>query len=108
VPDAGVGGNVFPDTLEASAARMTERRFDALHYEGPGTDLEIGLLRSSCWEEGRIGRLGRVFYDTLLDENAASAAHRCRLHDEQRPVAVGGDLPCPGGRAVNSRYRARP
>ncbi len=42
------------DTLVASAARMTERRFDALHYEGPGTDLEIGLLRSSRWEAARF------------------------------------------------------
>jgi aminopeptidase len=38
------------DKLVASAARMTERRFDALHLEGPGTDLEIGLLRSSRWQ----------------------------------------------------------
>ncbi len=42
------------DTLVAGAARMTERRFDALHYEGPGTDLEIGLLRSSRWEAARF------------------------------------------------------
>ena len=27
-----------------SAERLTERGFDALHYEGPGTDLTIGLL----------------------------------------------------------------
>jgi aminopeptidase len=38
------------DTLVAGAARMTERRFDALHLEGPGTDLDIGLLRSSRWQ----------------------------------------------------------
>lgn len=42
------------DTLEASAARLTERRFDALHLEGPGTDLEIGLLRSSRWQAARF------------------------------------------------------
>ena len=32
------------DTLVGAAERLTERRFDALHYEGPGTDLTIGLL----------------------------------------------------------------
>jgi aminopeptidase len=37
------------ETIVASAARMTERRFDALHLQGPGTDLTIGLLRSSTW-----------------------------------------------------------
>ena len=36
-------------TIVASADRMTERRFDALHLQGPGTDLTIGLLPSSKW-----------------------------------------------------------
>jgi aminopeptidase len=151
--------------LKRSAAALTERRFDALHYEGPGTDFTVGLLPGARWlaadfetvdgiahmanlpteevftspdparldghvtatkplvlidgtvvenlrmrfeagrvvrvdadtaadvmrmivdrdagaarlgevalvdDEGRIGRLGTVYYDTLLDENAAS------------------------------------
>jgi len=37
------------ETLKGAAARMTERRFDALHFEGPGTDLTVGLLPSSRW-----------------------------------------------------------
>ncbi len=36
-------------TIVASAERLTERRFDALHFLGPGTDLTIGLLPSSRW-----------------------------------------------------------
>jgi len=35
--------------IVASADRLTERRFDALHLHGPGTDLTIGLLPSSRW-----------------------------------------------------------
>jgi aminopeptidase len=42
------------DTLVGSAGRMTERRFDALHYEGLGTDLTIGLLPSARWEAARF------------------------------------------------------
>jgi aminopeptidase len=42
------------DTLVASAEQMTERHFDALHYEGPGTDLTIGLLPSSGWQAARF------------------------------------------------------
>jgi aminopeptidase len=38
--------------LETVAARLTERRFDALHLEGPDTDLTIGLLPSSRWIGG--------------------------------------------------------
>jgi aminopeptidase len=36
-------------TIVASADRLTERRFDAIHLRGPGTDLTIGLLPSSKW-----------------------------------------------------------
>jgi aminopeptidase len=42
------------DTLITSAERLTERRFEALHYEGPGTDLTIGLLPSSGWRAARF------------------------------------------------------
>jgi aminopeptidase len=42
------------DTLVTSAGRLDERRFDALHYEGPGTDLTVGLLPSSGWHAARF------------------------------------------------------
>ena len=35
--------------IVASADRMTERRFDAINFKGPGTDLTIGLMPSSKW-----------------------------------------------------------
>ena len=38
--------------LVSAAERMTERHFDAVHLEGPGTDLTIGLLPSSRWIGG--------------------------------------------------------
>jgi aminopeptidase len=40
------------EALKGVAERLTERRFDALHLEGPGTDLTIGLLPSSRWIGG--------------------------------------------------------
>jgi len=42
------------DTLVSSAERLSERRFDAIRYEGPGTDLTIGLLPSSGWRAARF------------------------------------------------------
>jgi aminopeptidase len=38
--------------VAAAAARLTDRRFDALHLEGPGTDLMVGLLPTSSWIGG--------------------------------------------------------
>lgn len=164
-PDPVAAWNERADALSAAASRLNGHHFDSLHFEGPGTDLTVGLLESSTFHaardstvdgivhlanlpteevyatpdperteghvtstkplvlsdgtiirglrvgfeggraveidaeqgaevmrgraafddgasrlgevalvdrEGRIGRLGTVFYDTLLDENAAS------------------------------------
>jgi aminopeptidase len=38
--------------LRGAAERLTNQHFDALHFEGPGTDLTIGLLPTSRWIAG--------------------------------------------------------
>ena len=40
------------DQLSSAAGKMTARDFDALHYEGPDTDLTVGLIRGSSWVAG--------------------------------------------------------
>jgi aminopeptidase len=42
------------DALVSAAARLSERGFDALHYEGPGTDLTVGLLAGAHWQAARF------------------------------------------------------
>jgi aminopeptidase len=42
------------DALVSAAARLSERRFDALHYEAPGTDLTVGLLETGTWQAARF------------------------------------------------------
>ena len=37
------------ETIVAGADRLTERRFDTIHLQGPGTDVTVGLLPSSRW-----------------------------------------------------------
>jgi aminopeptidase len=37
------------ETLEGVARRLTERRFDAIRLQGPGTDLTVGLMPTSVW-----------------------------------------------------------
>ena len=36
-------------TVKRGASALTERRFDAIHLHGPGTDLTVGLYGSSIW-----------------------------------------------------------
>jgi aminopeptidase len=38
--------------LKAAGERLNELALDAIHYEGPGTDLTVGLLPSSSWLGG--------------------------------------------------------
>src|SRR5580765_815489 len=38
--------------LKGVASRLGERHFDAIHLEGPGTDLTVGLLPTSRWNGG--------------------------------------------------------
>jgi aminopeptidase len=40
------------NALKGAAERLTQRRFDAIRLEGPGTDLTIGLLPTSRWIGG--------------------------------------------------------
>jgi len=55
--------------IVASADRMTERRFDALHLKGPGTDVTIGLLPSSKWLGADFETAdGRTHYPNLPTE----------------------------------------
>ncbi len=42
------------DRLVSVAQRLTARRFDAIHYEGRGTDLTVGLLASGTWQAARF------------------------------------------------------
>ena len=53
-PDPIAAWRERADTLVSVAGRLTERGFDALHYEAPGTDLTLGLLPGGTWEAARF------------------------------------------------------
>jgi aminopeptidase len=51
-PDAGEAWRERGRQLKDVGARLTELRFDALRFEGPGTDLTIGLFPTSRFSGG--------------------------------------------------------
>src|SRR3954447_25128911 len=53
-PDPIAAWRARMDVLVGVADRLTARRFDALHYSGPGTDLTVGLLPSVRWPAARF------------------------------------------------------
>ena len=61
-PDPIAAWQVRADTLVEVAGRLTDRRFDALHFEGPGTDLTVGLLPSSSWMAARFSTIDGIVH----------------------------------------------
>jgi aminopeptidase len=48
-PDPGAAWEERMDTLNDSARRLAERRFDAIELRGPGTELTVGMLPTHTW-----------------------------------------------------------
>ena len=48
-PDPAAAWDERMDALNTSAARLAERRFDAIELRGPGTELTVGLLPTHTW-----------------------------------------------------------
>jgi aminopeptidase len=98
------------ETLVGAAERLTERRFDALHFEGPGTDLKVGLLPSSSWMAARFSTVdGLVHMPNLPSEEVFTTPDPQRVDGHVRstkPLELHGsiirdlEVRFEGGRAV--------
>jgi aminopeptidase len=56
-------------TLKGVASRLAERRFDAVHFSGPGTELTVGLLPSTGWLAAEFTTVdGKVHYPNIPSE----------------------------------------
>ena len=51
-PDPVAAWSEHMDKLQSRADGLNERRFDAIRFRGPGTDLTVGLLPQSRWGTG--------------------------------------------------------
>jgi aminopeptidase len=100
--------------LRTRAKAMTERRFDALHFRGPGTDLTIGLTPAFDWGAGTLEtRDGIVFVPNMPTEEVFTAPDARRTSGtvrSTRPLATSGGIIVEGlelrfedGRVVDAR-----
>ena len=96
-PDPAAAWSARLDELEARAAAMTERRFDAIRYRGPGTDLEVGLITDgSRWMAGRERTVhGQTHVANMPTEEVFTSPHRKRAEGTVRatmPFALLGGI----------------
>jgi aminopeptidase len=84
------------DSLVEAAARVTQRRFDALRFVGPGTDLTVGLLPTSKFLAARFETVdGVVHMPNLPSEEIFSAPDPRRTEGVVRatkPLVLGGAI----------------
>jgi aminopeptidase len=82
--------------LEARAQKLTELRFDALHYRGPGTDFTVGLLPNARWMSALFRRAdGREYVPNMPTEEIFTTPD-CRRAEgtiaSSLPLALHGDI----------------
>jgi aminopeptidase len=68
------------EALERRRSLLDERRFDRIHFRGPGTDLAVGLLEQSRWMGGYSETAwGQRFCANLPTEEVFTTPHRLRV-----------------------------
>ena len=89
----------WEEHLAALAARrdyLNDKRYDALRYCGPGTDLTIGLAPEHEWVSGRsTSRSGIPFAPNLPTEEVFTMPHKDRVEGivrASKPLSYGGTL----------------
>ena len=84
------------DRLVARTQQMNARRFDSLHFRGPGTDLTVGLMRSGRWVAASLETTwGRRHIPNLPTEEVFTTPDRRRTSGVVRstkPLSLGGTI----------------
>ena len=84
------------DFLADAASRLNGRSLDSLHFEGPGTDLTVGLLPSSRFLSAKFETVdGIVHMPNIPSEEVFSAPDPTRTEGVVRstkPLVVGGSI----------------
>jgi aminopeptidase len=96
VPDSIAAWQAHNDELAARIRFLDDRRFAALHFRGPGTDLRVGLADDYKWTGGAMrAKNGTVFNPNIPSEEVATAPHKERVEGVVRstkPLPYQGTL----------------
>lgn len=95
-PDPAAAWDAHLAGLAARTDRLNARRYTALRYRGPGTDLTIGLPDGHVWVGGRsTNHAGATFAPNLPTEEVFTMPHKDRVDGTVRltkPLSYGGML----------------
>jgi aminopeptidase len=95
-PDPLAAWETHLGNLAARAEYLNSKRYSALKYTGPGTDLTLGLPEGHIWVSGRsASRNGIPFTANLPTEEVFTIAHKDRVDGTVRaskPLSYGSTL----------------
>jgi aminopeptidase len=79
-PDPVAAWKEHDAKLHARAGRLNEKRYSALHFRGPGTDLRVGLADDHVWlGGGSTAKNGRYGIPNLPTEEVFTTPHKDRV-----------------------------
>jgi len=82
--------------LKAHRKFLNDARFDRVHYQGPGTDLMVGLVKNHIWEGGSgFSQKGDRFFPNIPTEEVFSMPDADRVDGILRatmPLSVRGQI----------------
>lgn len=79
-PDAVEAWKAHDAILHTRAARLNQKRYAALHFRGPGTDLRVGLADDHLWlGGGTLAGNGRYCIANMPTEEIFTTPHKDRV-----------------------------
>jgi aminopeptidase len=95
-PDPVAAWKAHVDRLVARAALLNERQFDAVRFQGPGTELTVGLTPAYRWGAAQIETAaGRAYVPNMPTEEVFTAPDPRRTEGTvraTRPVGLAGGV----------------
>jgi aminopeptidase len=95
-PDPVAAWKTHDANLHASASRLNEKRYAALHFRGPGTDLRVGLGDDHLWlGGGTTAGNGRYCIPNMPTEEVFTTPHKDRVDGHvtsTKPLSYQGTL----------------
>jgi aminopeptidase len=95
-PDPVAAWHAHSEKLIARAKQLDGHAFDAIHFNGPGTDLTVGLLPGARWKGGGGETVDGIFHVANLPTEEVFTAPDWRRTEgtvrSTRPLALGGTI----------------
>ena len=95
-PDPVAAWKKHDADLHARAERLNEKRYAALHFRGPGTDLRVGLADDHLWlGGGTTARNGRYCIPNMPTEEVFTTPHKDRVEGRvtsTKPLSYSGTM----------------